>query len=302
MHSDGAVAQAAEAATAAETVQLEGIVRRGTDARYDGELYAPGTVNDEENGNYAFRFTIDLNKVTPETRLTLSTYRVIGDDTHYDFTFTGTRPQAVPILLGGKTVGTYTAAGSTAEIAFTDQLPPNAGTFVLVLDLYRYGKTYATAEQLNADPVAAKGSFEGLPVNVTRKDGAATTTARVEAGNTWYGNFYVAPDYTTKNFYDVAVVRDPSQENRIEINNGSVMAALDPGKFRESVTLTVRPLTSDAPKDGLPVGAWQISRSAVEPENIEFNAYESPVRCSGGPPSPSPRAWSTRATSRMPVS
>lgn len=276
VHADGAVAQAAEAATAAETIQLEGIVRRGTDARYDGELYAPGTVNDEENGNYAFRFTIDLNKVTPETRLTLSTYRVIDGDTHYGFTYTGTRQRAVPILLGGKTVGTYTAAGSTAEIAFTDQLPPNAGTFVLDLDLYRYGKTYATAEQLNADPVAAKGSFEGLPVNVTRKDGAATTTARVEAGNTWYGNFYVAPDYTTKNFYDVAVVQDPSQENRIEINNGSVMAALDPGKFRESVTLTVRPLTGDAPKDGLPVGAWQISRSAVEPENIEFNAYEKP--------------------------
>ena len=100
----------------------------------------------------------------------------------------------------------------------------------------------------------------------------------------------MAPDYTTKNFYDVAVVQDPSQENRIEINNGSVMAALDPGKFRESVTLTVRPLTGDAPKDGLPVGAWQISRSAVEPENIEFNAYEKPGEVQRRTPSPSPSA------------
>lgn len=181
VHSDGAVAQAAEAATAAETVQLEGIVRRGTDARYAGELYAPGTVNDEENGNYAFRFTIDLNKVTPETRLTLSTYRVIGGDTHYDFTYTGTRQQAVPILLGGKTVGTYTAAGSTAEIAFTDQLPPNAGTFVLDLDLYRYGKTYATAEQLNADPVAAKGSVRG-PARQRHAEGRGRHDHRASGG------------------------------------------------------------------------------------------------------------------------
>lgn len=63
-----AAADAAEAASAADTVSLEGVVLRQTGEKYDGTLFDPANP-DNDQANYALRFNIDLDKVAPSTVL-----------------------------------------------------------------------------------------------------------------------------------------------------------------------------------------------------------------------------------------
>lgn len=270
-----AAADAAEAASAADTVSLEGVVLRQTGEKYDGTLFDPANP-DNDQANYALRFNIDLDKVAPSTVLSLTTNSMVDGDRLYGFTYQGTKQNNVPILLGTKKVGSYDTSGGIATLKFNENLPANAGELTLDLDLYRYGKTYATEDQVPKDVVTKNRLEHTLSVSATRTDGSETSETKLTAPNDWYGLYYAAPNYTKNNFLDVSVVQDPSQENRIEINEGKVQAALNPNVDRKSVTVVVKPHTGDRPADQLPLGKWAFLESATNPENISFSAYEVP--------------------------